>query len=127
MTVRQQSVYRMLLKEYPDDPDIMLHYSITLREAKDQLSILLKALAVSPDGAEINSAIGGLYRNAFQDHEKGTHYMTRAFELATQGRKINYARELIDYLEELGRSETADEKRRELDLFIKREMARERL
>src|ERR1700682_2292149 len=57
---KEYDVYRKLYELAPDDEQVLMDYSLTLTEAKDQIAICRKILSLNPKNADARFSLGEL-------------------------------------------------------------------
>lgn len=97
-----QELYRLLYRLAPSDPEVLWRYSSTLKDDRERLPILRKALALNPQNIDLRFVLGNVLINLGQPHE-GLQELYKAFALETEGRQLGtYASLIVDTLDHLG-------------------------
>src|ERR1700716_1847579 len=94
----EYDVYRKLYELAPDDEQVLMDYSLTLTEAKDQIAICRKILSLNPKNADARFSLGELLVR--QDKVKeGVQDMKQAVTLEPNPEGVrNFVQRVIDAL-----------------------------
>jgi len=94
----EYDVYRKLYELAPDDEHVLMDYSLTLTEAKDQIAICRKILSLNPKNADARFSLGELLVR--QDKVKeGVQDMKQAVTLEPNPEGVrNFVQRVIDAL-----------------------------
>ena len=92
----EYDVYRKLYELAPDDEQVLMDYSLTLTEAKDQIAICRKILSLNPKNADARFSLGELLVR--QDKVKeGVQDMKQAVTLEPNPEGVrNFVQRVID-------------------------------